>query len=387
MTPMSSVEPTRRDFLCIAAASVAGSAATLVPLIAQKNLAIAAGAIVAGNGLGLLNTSLKIVGPSGVLGQSVLGQGSNRAFVNAVSGNLVLQMRDAQLAGRGSDLHALRTYNSLGMLNDSDGDGWRWDYERTVRFQGLGTLAQPESGDTVIRTAGDGHETTYIWNAARAAYVSTEGGGARNELRYDSVQGEWVWTNGATRVMERYSHTPDSNITGRLISRTDTSGNSIVLMYDGERLTVIQDSASQQELRLVYGPSNGFTRLQRLETRALIDDASGRVTATRGGALRQVEYSYDNSGRLTTVTADLTPADGSIADGAVFVTSYTYDGSTTRIASVTQSDGTSVFFTYDSGRISAIKDQSGATSRQTAPAYPTVTARCGRTGMTERVDN
>jgi hypothetical protein len=152
---LPSAEPTRRDFICITAASVAGirSAATLVPLVGQiipDSSAIAAGAIVAGNGLGLLNTSLKIVGPSGVLGQSVLGQGSSRAFVNAVSGNLVLQMRDAQLAGRGADLYAFRTYNSLGMLNDSDGDGWRWGYKRTVKFQGLGTPAQPELGDTSL---------------------------------------------------------------------------------------------------------------------------------------------------------------------------------------------------------------------------------------------
>ena len=144
------------------------------------------------------------------------------------------------------------------------------------------------------RSAGDGHETTYVWNAARAAYISTEGGGPRDELRYDSAPGEWVWTDGSTRVMERYSYAPGPNTTGRLVSRTDTSGNSIVLMYDGGRLTAIQDSASQQELRLIYGLFNGFTRLQRLETRALIDDASGRATATLGGALRQVEYNYDN---------------------------------------------------------------------------------------------
>ena len=112
-------------------------------------------------------------------------------------------------------------------------------------------------------------------------------------------------------------------MTGRLLRRTDTSGNSIDLMYDGSgRLTLIQDAASQQELRLKYGLFNGVTRLQRLETRLLIDDASGRATATLGSALRQVEYSYDSLGRLTTVTADLTPADGSIADGVVYVTNY-----------------------------------------------------------------
>src|SRR5262245_38464616 len=99
--------------------------------------------IVAGAGLGLLNTSLNTVGVQGVLGQSVLGQGSNRAIVNVVNGNLVLQVQDAQLAGRGTDLFALRTYNSLGAPTDGDGDGWRWGYEQTVRFQGPGAPMQP----------------------------------------------------------------------------------------------------------------------------------------------------------------------------------------------------------------------------------------------------
>jgi YD repeat-containing protein len=331
-------------------------------------------AIVAGNGLGLLNTSLNILGGAGVLGQSVLGQGSGRAFVNAVSGNLVLLMQDEQLAGRGLDLYALRAYNSLGALNDGDGDGWRWGYEQTVRFQGQGTPAQPQAGATVIRTTGDGHETTYTWNAARAAFIGVEGSGAHDELRYDSAPGEWVWTDGSTRVMERYSNSTSSSMTGRLIRHTDTSNNSIVLMYDGARLTLIQDAGSQQELQLKYGLFNGLTRLQRLETRALIEDASGRATATLGSALRQVEYNYDSLGRLTTITTDLTPADGSITDGAVFVTNYTYDATTARIASVTQSDGTSVFFTYDTaGRVSTVKDQSGATSSQLVFTYSAAT--------------
>jgi len=124
-------------------------------------------AIVAGNGLGLFNTSLNVVGESGVLGQSVLGQGRGRAFVNAVNGNLVLQMQDGQLAGCGLDLYALRTYNSLGALNDGDGDGWRWGYEQTVRFQGPGTPAQPEAGATVIRTDGDGHMRRHTFGMQR----------------------------------------------------------------------------------------------------------------------------------------------------------------------------------------------------------------------------
>jgi hypothetical protein len=34
----------------------------------------------------------------------------------------------------------------------------------------------------------------------------TAGSGAHDELRYDSAPGEWVWTDGSTRVVERYAN-------------------------------------------------------------------------------------------------------------------------------------------------------------------------------------
>jgi YD repeat-containing protein len=91
--------------------------------------------------------------------------------------------------------------------------------------------------------------------------------------------------------------------------------------------------------------------------------------------VRQVEYDYDGLDRLITVTTDLTPADGSIADGVVFVTNYAYEATTARIASVTQSDGTSVFFTYGAaGRVSTVEDHGGATSAQLVFSYSTATS-------------
>ena len=99
--------------------------------------------------------------------------------------------------------------------------------------------------------------------------------------------------------------------------------------------------------------------------------ARPRRSAARCGRWNTATITW---GRLTTVTADLTPADGSIADGVVFVTNYTYDDTTSRIASVTQSDGTSVFFTYDAaGRVRTVKDQSGATSTQLVFTYSPAT--------------
>src|SRR3546814_10797217 len=84
---------------------------------------------------------------------------------------------------------------------------------------------QPGAGATVLRTDGDGHETVYAWDATRAAYLAIEGSGAHDELRYDATASEWSWTDGSLRVTERYSDSIASGMIGRLVRRTDSSGN------------------------------------------------------------------------------------------------------------------------------------------------------------------
>lgn len=327
-------------------------------------------AIVAGKGIGLLNTSPNTVGAAGVLGQDVIGQGSIRAIVNAVNGNLVVQSQDAQLAGRGLDLFALRTYNSLSAPAEGDGDGWRWAYEQTVRFQGPGTPMQPGAGSTVLRTAGDGHETVYTWDAIRAVFVTNEGGGTYDELTYDEAMTEWVWTDGSLRMTEQYSNSTGPSMIGQLVRRTDKSNNSIALTYDQQRLTLIRDTGSQQELRLSYTQFNGLTRLQRVEARPLPDDANGHPIAKLADPLRLVEYDYDNNGRLISVTRYLAPTGDNVPPGPGFAIRYNYNDSSNRIASVTQSDGTILSFTYDAaGRVSTVTDQNGVHDAQLVFAY------------------
>jgi YD repeat-containing protein len=297
-------------------------------------------AVVAGNGLGLFNASLNSLGGSA---QSGLGQAGGQALVNASNGNLVLRFTDEQLSAIGQDLFHTRTYNAQGGLNDGDADGWRWEGERKVVLSGTLNTA----GSTVTRTTGDGHETVYAWNGS--AYKSTEGDGAHDLLTWDATNSQWAWTEGTTRTVERYEGT-----SGRIVSMTDRSGVVISYSYDANgRLTGVKDNASGQELVLVYD-ANG--RLAHLDTR----------TAAGGALTQQVYYSYDTLGRLTTVTTDLTPTGNSIADGKVYTTTYTYDGSSFRVASVTQSDGTTASFTYvlvgSEYRIQAVTDASGTTT-------------------------
>ena len=82
-------------------------------------------AVVAGNSLGLELTSLAVLGrQQGAWGTAAQGRSGEQVYVNAATGNLVVQRRDAVLAGIGPDAGALRTYNSLGQLNDDNADNW-----------------------------------------------------------------------------------------------------------------------------------------------------------------------------------------------------------------------------------------------------------------------
>ncbi len=65
---------------------------------------------------------------------------------------------------------------------------------------------------------------------------------------------------------------------------------------------------------------------------------------------------------------DLSPEDNSIADGRVYTTTYGYDGSSTRIASISESDGTRVAFTYQ---------QIGGEYRVASLTQTSAAARCG----------
>ncbi|OEC32750.1 YD repeat-containing protein [Pseudomonas cuatrocienegasensis] len=300
-------------------------------------------AIVAGNGLGLFNASLNSLGGAGVFGQGTMGQSGGQSLVNISNGNLILRYTDEQLSGLGQDLFHTRTYNTLGALNDADADGWRWDGERKVVLNGTRNTA----GSTIVRTTGDGHEAIYTWNGS--AYYSSEGSGAHDALTWDSATNQWGWRDGTSRTVERYD-----GATGRLVSETDTAGVQILYAYDDSgRLSSIKDSASGQELVLVY---NAQGKLARLDTR----------TSAGGALTQQVYYSYDALGRLSSVATDLTPADNSISDGATYTTTYTYDGNSMRIASVAQSDGTSVAFTYQlvgtEYRVRTVSDASGMTT-------------------------
>src|SRR4051812_25306257 len=152
-------------------------------------------AIFTGGGFGLQRGSASVLCAAGLLRQASLGRGPDQVFVNAATGNLVVNRRDEFLVGRGPDAFYSQTYNSV---SDS-AQAWVQDVCR--RLSNItGTINT--AGSTITRGDGDGHGSVYTFDAAKGAYVTTEGGGSNDEIRY--AGGAWTWTDGDSRMSETY---------------------------------------------------------------------------------------------------------------------------------------------------------------------------------------
>ncbi|TAL24297.1 MAG: hypothetical protein EPO01_05775, partial [Aquabacterium sp.] len=320
-------------------------------------------AIVAGEGLGLLNTSLGL-GANGQVGEASWGRNGEKVYVNASSGNLVVQQQDEWLIGVGPDATLLRTYNSKTGTEDYDnGDQWRLGFNR--RVYGLsGTVNTTNS--SIKRVDDDGLERTYTWNGT--AYVSKAGPGTYDILNWDGTK--WTWTDGASQTQETYEAMVGAGSSGkyRLKTVVDTAGKGLTLGYvsGGDLLsTITTDSASGGARTLTINYFSGTSNIQSV--------------VSQGGASPRVTYTYDNS-RLATVVVDLTPDNAS--DSATYTTTYTYTSGTSKLLeTITQSDGSKLKFTYDgSNRVSSVTDVRGSdVSRVTTYDYSVA----GKTTVTE----
>jgi large repetitive protein len=280
-------------------------------------------AVIAGNGLGLDNSSLRSLG-QGPGGQAVIGQSGVAQYFNAATGNLILQNADEGLIFDGLPLAALRTYNSQGQLAGSQ--GWLFGFSRSIGSL-TGTLGTV--GSTVVRAGDDGSSVTYAYDATRSLYVSSDQSGAEDTLSWSVASSTWTWTDSADSQQETY------DASGRLVGLSDPqTGAHYSFSYSGSQLSqIVADDGDT----LIFG----YNAAGQLSSLSVEEVPPGQGTAV---TRQQVGYAYDAQGRLSTVTTTL----GSDTDTSTdsYVTTYTYDGASDRIASVSQSDGTVVSYTY-----------------------------------------
>ncbi|WP_212722937.1 RHS repeat protein, partial [Zooshikella ganghwensis] len=295
-------------------------------------------AVVAGQGLGLYNNSL-----TGLNGQSsALGQGNNRVFINHNTGNLIIQHYTDELASKGLNTSLLQTYNSQGQSNDPRNQPWLLGLNRYISEL---PEVPNEAGSLLVKRNGDGSESIYRYSEQHKAYITADGDGAHDVFRYDAATKSWTWEEGSSRVKEFY------NGTGQLTALEDKAGNRTQLTYHNNQLTKLED-ASGQITHLSY-EGQKLTAIQIEYT----GDNSQQIKRTLA------RYGYDDLGRLETVITDLTPDDNSVEDGAIYQTTYSYEGDSQRIKQITNSDGTQLTFTYqqvgDKYVISQYRDATG----------------------------
>ena len=282
-------------------------------------------AVITGNGLGIGNSSLTQIG-QGPGGSASLGQDPLNQYVNAANGNLVLQTVDEGLLFDGLPLNMLRTYNSQGQFNGQN--DWSYGFSRSIG--GLtGTLNTV--GSTITRTGDDGSTVVYAYDADRGLYVSTGQSGALDTLSWSATNSTWTWSDAADQQQETY------DASGELTMLVDTAtGASYSFSYANGHLSQIT-AGDGDVLKLDY---NTGGQLVGLEIQEVPPGQSAAVTR------QQIAYGYDASGRLTSVTTTLASDTDATPGAASYTTTYTYDGDSDRIASVTQSDGTTVSYTY-----------------------------------------
>jgi len=309
-------------------------------------------AVISGNGLGLSNTSLTQLGQTSG-GQTSLGQAKVGQYLNLATGNLVLQNSDEGLQFDGLPLNVLRTYNSQGQLTGNQ--GWLFGFSRNL---GAVTGTLNTAGSTIARTADDGSVVIYAYNASLGVYVSQGQNGTADTLSWNATTSTWTWTDGASRVQETYS------ATGQLRTLSDPeSGASYSFGYNASNQLSTITAGDGESLSLGY--TNGA-----LTSLSISEIPPGGATAV---VRQQVQYGYDSQGRLQTVTTTLA-SDTNSGSTASYTTTYTYDGTSDRVASVSQSDGTTVSYTYaqDSNgnyRVATITTGSGAAAQTLTLGY------------------
>jgi YD repeat-containing protein len=205
------------------------------------------------------------------------------------------------------------------------------------------------AGSTVTRVAEDGSESLYTFDTTLGKYVCHDGGGSFDTLTFTSATQTWTWswTDGSNQLTELY----DNANGGRITKVQDQDGNGLSFTYNAAGLITQVTDADGESTFLDYTGTN----LTQLRT---VNSAAQTLVRTR--------YAYDASNRLITVTTDLSPEDASIADGKTYVVSYTYDGTSKRVASLTQTDGNNLSFTYiqvgSDWKVASFTDANGTTS-------------------------
>ena len=256
--------------------------------------------------------------------QTVFGASAASGYaadpVNTATGNYTFTRTDFQLPGKGVGFSFERGYNSQDPRNGPLGFGWTHHYNISLEIDG--------SGNITVRD-GDGHTAAFAPNGS-GGYVSQYG--VFDTLVKES-DASYTLTKKDLRVY-RFSAAL------KLLSIADRNGNTIALTYTGSLLTRVTDTA---------GRNVDFTY-----------DGSGRITQLSVPLGRTLRFAYDGAGNLASST-----------DPASKVTTYTYDANHQMLTATDPRDNVFVTNIYDAVQ-RVVTSQRDAKGGQTSYEYDPV---------------
>jgi YD repeat-containing protein len=277
-----------------------------------------------------------------LLGSAATGANGESLYVNSRNGNLSIQRRDQLLTGRGHDLGVLRTYNSQGLVDDDNGDGFvNGAWSRLKDFI---------AGVSVVLVKSDGSEETYtLKTGTTTTYERMNADGLVDTLKADTTAGlAWTWTSGhgqgADRVTETFSWAAGQPF-GRIAERKDAYGSRQVFSYDTTTGMLSQiDMPNGDYVKFSYSGTAGAYLLDKVQV-----FVPSESTTT---AKEETLYFYDTSNRLQIVQTNWTDNASVVHQYKV---KYSYEEGSKRISRMEELSGTgenealftSMSFTYE----------------------------------------
>ncbi|MDP3785519.1 MAG: hypothetical protein Q8Q55_00300, partial [Undibacterium sp.] len=271
-------------------------------------------------------STLGMKGRNSIVDLTAHQMNGQRIAIDVSSGRLTINNQDEFLHDNGLDMGVLRTYDSQGNFLDDNGDNWTTGfYAKRLELTG----APGMQGSLINRRDEYGIETKYVWEWEAQSYQNASGQNFNDTIKFED--GNLVWINTAHSVTETYSA-----LTGRLSSSVDALGGHRIDYFYAEN--GLLSSVTSDTGEAVYYDYNGNN----------LTDVRTKIQSSDGNWAEQtrVRYEYDDNNRLIAVSVDLSPTDNQIEDGHVFRTTYTYDGTSKRLLTIGQSNGTQLSFSY-----------------------------------------
>lgn len=324
--------------------------------------------------------------------------------VNTATGEFWSKVTDIAVPGRGVPLSLGRAYTSTSDAAGRFGNGWTDSYDESLAVAGSAVTVTESNGGTIAFTEIGPNE--WIAPARYTVKLTHNSGGSWLFTRADGTSLRFSSTGVLTSESDRNGYVTGLhyNSAGQLVTVTDPEGRSLTLVYSGSHVTSVTDPLGYSlayrydtagELISVkdrtgattgytYSPSGSMTSWTdgRGGTTTIAYDSTARALSTTDPLGHATTYTYASGPGGTSVTTQTTPGGrkkafaylnqqlvsttSSPGTALAAITAYTYDPVTDNVASVTDPDGNTVIYTYDTqGNRTSTSKPDGSTSRAT----------------------